>query len=198
MKNTNFLKIISITYILLYSSNLWAHSDFSPEGLVSGFLHPIFGLDHFLAMLAVGILSSLLGGYRVYSVPAVFVASMVLGGISGISMVEIPFMELGIASSVFLLGFAIIFMNKNTNSSIVIVLVILFGFLHGYAHGLEMPKSVDPIFYAFGFLLSTSLIHVFGVLVGYLFIRFTTNLHKYYGIVQVVIGAYLIIKILQQ
>lgn len=148
-----------------------AHAQNDGEGFMAGFTHPVFGFDHLLAMVSVGILSSQLGGSCIWRVPTVFVASMVVGGMLGILQLPLPLGELGIAVSVIVLGLAIVRATKETNPHLPYLFVGIFGIFHGHAHGLEMPGSASPAFYTLGFLTSTSLLHICGVIIGEISIR---------------------------
>jgi urease accessory protein len=167
------LYVQKITFLLLtiLPAVAFAHSESSGNGFISGLAHPIFGLDHLLAMLGVGIVSAQYGGRLIWLVPALFVAFMVIGGILGANGIGLPFVELGIALSVLVLGICIMLANNQRFMSwlvpTTIAFVIVFGSLHGHAHGVEMPGSANPVFYSFGFIVSTSLIHLVGVLIGH-------------------------------
>lgn len=134
---------------------------------LGGLLHPVLGLDHFLAMVSVGIISAFIGGRAIWTVPATFVAMMGVGGLAGSNDLGITsgFVELSIALSVIGLG-AVIALDKSLRTSIAMAAVAFFGFFHGYAHGLEIPEIARPLVYASGFLLGTALIHLLGVLIG--------------------------------
>lgn len=134
---------------------------------LGGFTHPVLGPDHLLAMLSVGILSTQIGGRAILTVPATFVAFMAVGGLVGATLAGIPmeFIELGIAASVLILG-AVIALGRRLPVPVAMAAVGFFGFLHGYAHGVETPAIADPIPYALGFLAGTAAIHVAGVLIG--------------------------------
>jgi urease accessory protein len=150
----------------------YAHPmDLAASGFKSGLLHPVFGLDHFLAMLSVGIVSAQLGRMRVWTVPGMFVLAMVVGAVFGIRGELWRFSEVGIACSTIVLGIAIATVTESVSSWPVLSIVALFGSLHGHAHGLELPKAADPIYYAAGFLTSTVTIHLLGVGIGHLFAR---------------------------
>lgn len=140
-------------------------------GFQSGLLHPVFGLDHFLAMLSVGIVSAQLGRERIWTVPGMFVASMIVGAVFGIRGDLWPLSEAGIACSTIVLGVAIATVTDKVSSLPVLSVVALFGSLHGHAHGLELPKAADPVYYAAGFLTSTITIHLLGVAIGHLLTR---------------------------
>lgn len=149
-----------------------AHSETGATGFMAGLLHPVFGFDHLLAMLSVGILSAQMGGRSIWTVPALFVTAMIVGGILGANHVDFPFVETGIALSVVVLGIGIIFARRGKLAPLfIMVFVAFFGSLHGHAHGAEMPGSASPVYYSFGFVISTSTIHLIGVLIGHNFMR---------------------------
>ena len=136
-------------------------------GFSSGFRHPLFGLDHLLAMLAVGIWGAQMGGRRVWTLPVTFPLVMACGGIAGMAGLYLPDVELGIALSVLVLGLAIAFAWRPFEP-VALLLIAVFAVFHGYAHGLELPDAVDPASYAAGFVIATGLIHVFGIGIGLL------------------------------
>ncbi len=142
-----------------------AHSQHEAMSLGSGFMHPILGPDHLLAMLSVGIVSALIGGGAIYWVPSAFVASMIVGAVAGVLGVSLPYAEFGIALSVLLLGVAIA-TPRRFPVIVTMVVVGLFGMFHGNAHGVEMPIAAMPAFYGLGFVISTTLIHIAGVAIG--------------------------------
>lgn len=139
-------------------------------GLVSGFLHPLAGPDHMLAMIAVGLWGAILGRPLVIVLPVVFPAMMAVGGVLGILGLPIPPVEVGIAASVLILGSVIAFALKPANW-VAIALVAVFAIFHGYAHGQELPSAADPIGYSVGFVVSTGLLHLAGIGIGYLAAR---------------------------
>ena len=155
------------TLLCLLPLPLFAHTGTSPLGFTTGLSHPVFGLDHLLAMLSVGILSAQIGGRAIWTVPLTFICFMLVGGILG--MVAIPFfsVEIAIALSVLLLGI-LIASNKKFPLFITMAGVGFFALFHGHAHGEEMPASAQPALYALGFVLGTFLIHLAGVFLGYL------------------------------
>ena len=167
--NRSWSRFAFIACALMASSAAYAHTGQSAVGFMSGLLHPILGADHFLAMVSVGIVSAQLGGRRIWTVPATFVASMIAGAVPGVLGHHWPMSEQGIAFSVIILGIAIATVTHRVNSLPVMLIVALFGALHGHAHGLELPKAADPIYYAGGFVTSTASIHLLGVGIGHLF-----------------------------
>jgi urease accessory protein len=142
------------------------------QGFVAGLLHPVLGLDHFLAMVSVGIVSAQLGGRRIFTVPATFVLAMIAGAVAGVHGQQWPFTEAGIALSVIVLGTAIAAVRHQGQGWPVLgvmAVVAFFGSLHGHAHGLELPKAADPVYYAAGFVIATTAIHLLGVGIGHFF-----------------------------
>lgn len=135
------------------------------HGVVHGFMHPVTGLDHVLAMVAVGILAALLGGRAIWLVPASFVALAAVGGLLGVQGVPVPFVEFGISASVVLLGLAIA-LQARLPLGWTVGLVGLFGLYHGYAHGAEMPADASGFAYGAGFLAATAMLHIAGIGLG--------------------------------
>lgn len=137
-------------------------------GFAAGFGHPLLGLDHLIAMFAVGLWAAQQGGRAQWAVPAGFVVAMTAGGalgMLGIGGSGLPYVETGIAASVLLLGVLVLgraVMPVAAGAAV----VALFALLHGHAHGTELPLAASPAAYAAGFVLATSLIHVAGVFTG--------------------------------
>lgn len=161
-----------------------AHSELGQaSGFVHGWMHPLGGLDHLLAMIAVGLWAAQLasaGDRRaLWGVPLAFVAVMALGGLLGMLSLELPLVETGILWSVFLLGGLVLFAARMP-LGFGAALVGLFALFHGHAHGTEMPANASGLEYALGFLLSTALLHLVGVGTGLLLGRASTlpALHK--------------------
>lgn len=134
---------------------------------LAGLTHPVLGLDHLLAMLAVGIVSAQIGGRAIWTVPATFVCVMAIGGLTGRADPGLgaSVIEYGIAASVILLGIVIAF-ERSLAIGAAMVVVGIFAMFHGYAHGQEIPTVARPMRYAFGFLTGTALIHLAGVVIG--------------------------------
>lgn len=143
-----------------------AHLEGSDAGLLNGLLHPVFGPDHLIAMVSVGVVSVQLGGANIWRLPLAFVAAMTGGAALGIAQVPLPHTELGIAASVVVLGAGILIAHQRMSPWPFLALVLLFGACHGYAHGLEIPKSVSPALYTLGFVIGTAVLHLVGVVIG--------------------------------
>ena len=131
-------------------------------GLISGLIHPFVGVDHLLAMIAVGIWAGQLGGKAVWQVPLAFIGAMVLGSSLGLLGLSLPMVEPVIASSVLVLGL-IIAGSVRLSMCAVTGVVGFFALFHGVAHGLELPHTASPILYGIGFVLATSLLHGLGI-----------------------------------
>jgi urease accessory protein len=124
-------------------------------GFLSGFSHPISGLDHVLAMVAVGLWGAQLGAPAIWLLPVAFPIMMAFGGLLGLSGVELPAVELGIALSAVILG-----------ALILGAIVGLFAVFHGHAHGTEMTPGQSAILYSIGFVIATGLLHAVGIGIG--------------------------------
>ncbi|HHC73806.1 MAG TPA: HupE/UreJ family protein [Thiothrix sp.] len=161
------LGITTIIFTLLLPEVAFAHG-MTGSGFFAGFYHPIGGLDHLLAMLSVGILSTQIGGKHIWSVPATFVTIMLVGGYIGFMGLSVSdtFIEHGIMLSVVLLGL-VIATGGQLNKLLIYSFVAFFGFCHGYAHGVEMPAQAKAEYFAAGFVISTIIIHLIGVLIGF-------------------------------
>lgn len=134
-------------------------------GYMAGMAHPFLGLDHLLAMVAVGAWAYQLGGRAKWLVPASFVALMAVAGGLGMAGFSLPMVESGIATSVLLLGLLIAFSVK-VSPVFGATIVALFALSHGFAHGAEMPALGEPWQYALGFVASTAVLHSCGLLLG--------------------------------
>jgi urease accessory protein len=134
-------------------------------GFASGFMHPLTGLDHILAMVAVGIWGAQLGAPAIWALPVAFPLVMSIGGAMGVRGVPLPGVELGIAASALMLGL-MIFLEARPSLVVAALLVGFFAIFHGYAHGTELPHAANPLAYGVGFVLATGLLHVSGITMG--------------------------------
>lgn len=137
----------------------------STVGFSHGFAHPLSGLDHEIAMFAVGLFAAHLGGRALWLVPGSFVLMMAAGGALGIAGVDIPLVEAGIAVSVIVLGL-LVAMQVRMPVAAAMAVVAFFAIFHGHAHGAEMPATASGLSYALGFMLATGLLHALGVFAG--------------------------------
>lgn len=136
-------------------------------GFISGFLHPLTGLDHVVAMVAVGLWGAYLGAPAMWLLPVIFPMVMAFGGALGILGVPMPGTEIGIALSGVLLGLAVAFAARPP-LWVAGVLVGIFAIFHGHAHGAELPAAANAFTYAVGFVVATGLLHLSGIALGLL------------------------------
>jgi len=158
---------LSAVFILVPSIALAHAGHGETSGLMHGFTHPMTGIDHALAMLAVGVLAAQLGGRALWQVPLGFIGTMAVAGALGMAGDQLAFSEAGIALSVMVLGLAVAF-RLSLPELAAIALVGFFAVFHGYAHGAEMPAGLSGTSYAMGFLCATAMLHAMGVAVGLL------------------------------
>jgi urease accessory protein len=153
---------------LLMATPAWAHDESGlAGGFISGVKHPVFGFDHLLAMVAVGLWGAVLGRPLLIALPVIFPAFMVVGGLLGIAGVPMPPVEIGIALSVVLLGLAVA-TRFAARVWLACLLIGIFGLFHGYAHGQELPAAADPTAYGLGFVIATGALHGAGIGLGLL------------------------------
>ena len=165
-KNSARFRMAAVLAALLSPSAALAHVGASTtSGLISGFAHPLTGLDHLAAMVAVGLWAAQRGGRALWAVPMSFVAVMAFGGFLGTAGLAIPFVAPAIVASVLVLGVLVAAAVRLplVASSLLVGLCALF---HGHAHGAEMPATVAGLAYGTGFLLATGLLHGAGIGLG--------------------------------
>ena len=194
-----FFKTIFLISLLTCTNPLLAHTFTGMNGFYDGLSHPVLGLDHFLAMVCVGVVSSQIGGKAIWSVPTLFVLFMILGGVAGLFFEILAItlsdtIEWGIIFSVIFLGLSVA-IEKKLPTNIIMIAVAFFGSFHGLAHGIEVPWAVNPLLFALGFSSGSAALHLFGVGIGLALIRnniFNTIL-RILGFICALFGFYLII-----
>jgi urease accessory protein len=144
-----------------------AHTGEGTGGFLAGLMHPVFGPDHVVAMVAVGLWGVFLGAPAIWMLPVVFPLVMAFGGVLGILGVPIPGVETGIASSAVVLGLMVALAARPPLWAAA-VLVGAFAIFHGYAHGKELPDGANAIAYSVGFVIATGLLHLCGIAFGLL------------------------------
>jgi urease accessory protein len=143
-----------------------AHSALnSAAGFAHGFAHPFAGIDHVLAMLAVGVFAANLGGRALWAVPLTFMGLMIIGGMLGVVGVGIPGVEFAIALSLIVLGFVVAVPGQWPLTAATAP-VGIFAVFHGHAHGTEMMETVSAAEYGLGFVLATGILHLVGIALG--------------------------------
>jgi urease accessory protein len=151
--------------LLLASIPASAHTGGVPAGLLAGLAHPVFGPDHVIAMVAVGLWGAFLGAPAIWLLPIVFPLVMAFGGVLGIAGVPIPAVEAGIAASAVALGLMVA-LAARPPLWIAAVLVGGFAIFHGHAHGAELSAGTDATAYSLGFVVATGLLHLCGIAFG--------------------------------
>jgi urease accessory protein len=134
-------------------------------GFVTGLLHPVSGLDHVLAMVAVGLWGAQLGSPAIWLLPVCFPIVMAFGGMLGLMGVHLPGIEIGIAASGILLGAAVM-VEFRPPLAVAAALVAFFAIFHGHAHGTELPPGQSALLYSMGFVLATGCLHAAGIGIG--------------------------------
>ncbi len=180
---------------LLAASVAQAHTGGgSAHGFVHGAEHPFGGLDHLLAMIAVGLWAAQLGGRALWAVPLTFVGIMAAGGFLGMAGVGMPFMEIGILASVLALG-VIVAAAVRLPLAWSMGLVGFLALFHGQAHGAEMPADSSGLAYAAGFILATAVLHSCGIGLGVLFKTLTTPIvTRAAGACVAILGVWLVVS----
>lgn len=166
------IRFLTFSFLMLAATQAQAHiGQGAVGGFWSGFFHPLFGLDHIVAMVGVGLWGAFLGTPAIWLLPVVFPLVMSFGGMLGIMGLPIPggehTIEFGIALSGIVLGAAVLFGVRAPNW-IAAIIVGLFAICHGYAHGAEMPGAANAFSFALGFVIATGLLHMCGIALGFL------------------------------
>jgi len=147
----------------------WAHSSGGDAagGFLTGFMHPVHGLDHVVAMVAVGLWGAFLGAPAIWVLPVVFPLVMAVGGALGVAGVPLPGVEFGIALSGIVLGVMVAAAARPPLPWAALI-VGAFAIFHGHAHGTELPEAANPVAFSLGFVIATGLLHVCGIAFGLL------------------------------
>lgn len=156
------MRAIFAALFVLLPSAAFAHTGHDDSsGFLHGIAHPIGGLDHVLAMVAVGVFAYVLGGRALYLVPLSFVGMMAVGFLLGVGGIDLPFVELGVALSSVVIG-GVAALGRPMPAIGAMALVGAFAIFHGHAHGAEMPADAGGLEYAAGFMIATALLHAAG------------------------------------
>ena len=154
-------RILGTLALLLTPAIAFAHPGHGDNGLIAGISHPLGGLDHLLAMLAVGLWAAQQQGAARWALPCTFVGTLLMGGLLGFEGLNLPALESGIAASVLALGLAVA-LAVRPPLSVAVAATALFALFHGVAHGLELPDMSSPWAYAAGFVVATAALHAAG------------------------------------
>jgi len=162
------VRLVSWALLVLATSG---HSAFAHEqaggggGLAQGLLHPLTGVDHLIAMVAVGIWGAQLGAPAIWVLPITFPMVMAVGAVLGVLKIPLPMPEVAIALSALVLGAAVA-MRLRPPFVAAAAVVAVFAVFHGHAHGVELPSSANPLSYGVGFVVATGLLHLCGIVLG--------------------------------
>jgi urease accessory protein len=152
--------------VLVWTQVVHAHTqEGQAAGFVSGLAHPVSGLDHVVAMIAVGLWGAQLGAPALWLLPVTFPMVMALGGMLALIGMPLPGVEIGIAVSAVLLG-ATVLLELRPPLAVAAALVGCFAIFHGHAHGTELPPGEDGLLYSIGFVVATGCLHGIGIAVG--------------------------------
>lgn len=157
----NLNKVLGAIALLLSPAMAFAHPGHGDNGLVAGIAHPLTGVDHLLAMVAVGLWAAQQKGAARWALPCTFVGTMLVGGLLGFEGLQLPALESGIAASVLALGLAVA-LAVRPPLVLAVAATALFALFHGVAHGLELPEMSSPWAYAAGFVAATGALHAAG------------------------------------
>lgn len=152
--------------LLILSSSALAHvQGGQAAGFITGLEHPWSGLDHVLAMIAVGLWGAQLGNPAIWILPVTFPIVMSLGAMMGLLGIPVPGIEVGIALSAILLG-TMVLGEVRPKLAFAAILVGFFAIFHGHAHGTELPAGQSGLLYSIGFVMATGCLHGLGILIG--------------------------------
>ncbi len=158
--------LMPLLFIFLSAPAAFAHPQKGEAtGFLTGFYHPISGLDHVLAMVAVGLWGAQLGSPAIWLLPVAFPMVMAMGGMMGLMGIPLPGVEYGIALSAILLGAAVMF-EVRPPLGVAAALVGFFAIFHGHAHGAELPPGQSAMLYSIGFVVATGCLHAVGIGIG--------------------------------
>jgi urease accessory protein len=151
---------------LTWPLSAWAHVELGQAGgFLTGLSHPVSGLDHVIAMVAVGLWGAQLGVPALWVLPVAFPMMMAFGGMLGLMGIPLPGVEIGIAVSAVVLG-ALVFGQVRLPLPAAVAVVAFFAVFHGHAHGTELQPGQNAMLYSLGFVIATGLLHAAGIAIG--------------------------------
>ena len=159
--------MVRVALLALLPAIAFAHEESGQAaGFLAGLAHPVSGLDHVLAMVAVGLWGAVLGAPAIWVLPVAFPLVMAFGGLIGLLGFPLPGVEIGIALSAMVLG-AMVLAEVRPPLWIAALIVSFFAIFHGHAHGRELPEGTSALLYSLGFVVATGLLHAVGILIGF-------------------------------
>jgi urease accessory protein len=158
--------ILIILFSLGWTQMTWAHVESGQAaGFITGLQHPWSGLDHVLAMIAVGLWGAQLGNPAIWLLPIAFPMMMAMGAMMGLMGIPVPGVEIGIALSAIVLG-TMILAEVRPKLAVALAIVGVFAIFHGHAHGTELPPGQSGLLYSMGFVIATGCLHAVGIALG--------------------------------
>lgn len=168
MRTACLAVVIVVLALAVWPPSTHAHVE---QGQAAGFFtglgHPVSGLDHVLAMIAVGLWGAQLGVPALWLLPVTFPMMMAVGGMLGLLGMSLPGVEVGIAASAILLGLAVM-SELRPPIAVGLGVVALFAIFHGHAHGTELQAGQNALLYSMGFVVATGCLHGIGIAVGFI------------------------------
>lgn len=160
---------LTLATYLVFASSAYAHvQQGQAASFLTGLEHPWSGLDHVVAMIAVGLWGAQLGNPAIWALPIIFPMVMSFGAMMGLLGIPLPGIEAGIACSAIVLG-AMVLGEVRPNLVISAILVGCFAIFHGHAHGTELPSGQSGLLYSMGFVIATGCLHGLGIFIGLLY-----------------------------
>lgn len=187
-----YKKALAALALLLAPALAFAHPGHDESGLLAGVSHPLSGIDHLLAMIAVGLWAAQQKGAARWALPCAFVGTMLLGGVLGFEGLTLPGLETGIAASVMALGMAVA-LAVRPPLFMAVAATALFALFHGVAHGNELPEMASPWAYAAGFVAATAALHAAGYAVVRVLPQAAAPLVRVAGAVSAAVGVWLMV-----
>jgi urease accessory protein len=168
-EKVSFLQFIMSVVVVLYPVTALAHvGSGASGGFLTGIAHPVSGLDHVLAMIAVGLWGAQLGNPALWVLPVVFPMMMACGGMLGLMGIPLPGVEIAIAISAIVLG-TMVFAEARLRIQLAMIIVAFFAIFHGHAHGTELPAGQSGLLYSIGFVAATGCLHGVGIGIGMIY-----------------------------
>ena len=186
-----YLFLLSFLFFPLFT---WAHGSHG-SGIMSGFTHPIFGYDHLVTILAMGVLSYFTDAKGRYIIAIAFLLMMLIASFLGLRNGSIVFVEQGVAISSIVIG-ALMLFRKKMSITLAVILAVAIAFFHGYAHGTEKPEDTSIMKYTAGFLMATTLLLSLGSLLAHFLKqqKWGNKAIKILAVITMALGIYFYIK----
>jgi len=182
---------ITLVLLIISQNESLAHGSHG-NGIVAGFTHPIFGIDHAVVILGTGFLAYLVNRAKWYVIFLPFLLAMIAGGFMGVNHEATYLIEKIIAASIVFVGLYIL-MNEKLNQILIMLSLTIFGFFHGYAHGAEMPQDNNLLVYVTGYSLGAHLVAGLGMFICRAISHRSNYSHLTYLASGIILGAGIII-----